>query len=119
MLPDPKSAEAIGWLIACLAGTAVSLNQIGGFFDRFRSKPPIAETYATKAELAAVKVDIEGVRTNVAALQVDMRKSEKSILDAGEARAVTLHARINEIEGEIRNLPHQMIALIRNTKEIL
>lgn len=56
-LPDPKSAEAIGWLFVTVGGACLALNQIASFYFTIkpRKSPPDHEVYATKAELETAR----------------------------------------------------------------
>lgn len=60
-LPDPKSAEAVGWLVLTVAAAAVTFSQIVSGWQKLfpRQTPPNHEVYATKAELAKLEKDHE------------------------------------------------------------
>ncbi len=60
-LPDPQSAEAMGWVGATIAAICVALNQVVSFWFKLfpRKSPPDHETYATKQEVAALELEHE------------------------------------------------------------
>lgn len=61
VLPDPKSAESVGWFVLTAAAAAAAINQGASFWQKVNPKesPPNHETYATKKELAKLEADHE------------------------------------------------------------
>lgn len=49
-LPDPTSAQSIGFIALALFSLIAGINQILRLTDRFRTQPPPHLTYATKKE---------------------------------------------------------------------
>jgi len=60
-LPDPKSAEATGWLIACIGGLVVTAYYGLCTWEKLfpKTTPPAHEVYATKSEMAALEKEHE------------------------------------------------------------
>ncbi len=60
-LPDPKSYEMMGWLMAGIAALAVTVNQVLGAWHKVNPPPtpPNHEVYATKSELTKLEADHE------------------------------------------------------------
>ena len=58
---------ALGIWVGCLAALLVILNQGAAFIRGFGDTPPARDKYATKAELAEVKGDIEDMRGEIKA----------------------------------------------------
>ena len=58
-MPEPTSYLAMGWIIAGIFGIVGLANQGMALWERLfpRATPPAHELYATKAELAASKVE--------------------------------------------------------------
>ena len=52
-LPDPKSYESMGWIVAAIFGIVGLANQGIALWDRLfpRASPPANEVYATKLEI--------------------------------------------------------------------
>ncbi len=61
VLPDPKSAESVGWFVLTAAAAAAAINQGASFWQKVNPKetPPNHEKYATKSELAKLEADHE------------------------------------------------------------
>jgi hypothetical protein len=60
-MPEPTSYAAMGWIIAGVFGIVGLANQGMALWDRLfpQASPPAHELYATKAELAAARAQIE------------------------------------------------------------
>jgi hypothetical protein len=60
-MPEPTSYAGMGWIIAGVFGIVGLANQGMALWDRLfpRPSPPAHELYATKAELAAARAQIE------------------------------------------------------------
>ncbi len=60
-LPDPKSAEAVGWMVATIGGIMLSLYYALAMWKMlFPTKtPPDNEVFATKAEVAKLELEHE------------------------------------------------------------
>ncbi len=97
-LPDPNSSASIGWLLAALAGLALTVNQILGTLlniRRLRGNDPAAdERYATKDEHNALS-------DRVTLMQGEIRAQGSTL--ATELRAI--HRSLGRIEGAMKIEP--------------
>ena len=99
-LANPEPA-ALGIWLGCLAGLMVVLNQGAALVARFKESPPAHDKYATKAELAEVKGDIEDMRT---ALTANYNKIMESSADARRRLYEAINAvaaGVHRIEGAL------------------
>jgi hypothetical protein len=55
------TASELGLWVICLTCFLVILNQGAGFIDRFRSRPPAHELYATKHEVREVSARVDAI----------------------------------------------------------
>lgn len=85
MLPEPTSAQSIGWLLLACGGASVALNQVWSFVQRLRGHPP-AES---------LKADADLIRQRVANL-------ERSDAEAAQRRRA-IYQKIDEMGMSIRN----------------
>lgn len=129
-LPDPNSFASIGWLVVCLAGLIAIINGALSLVDRFKVTPPPAETYATKVEVATLRgelsADVDSLEAKLDDLRSQAVRDKGELMTAGEQRASRIHQRIEDsmgdvngridnMEKELREMPHQMVALLKNT----
>lgn len=93
-LPDPKSAEATGWLILALAGLSVAANQVAGFVVNFRklrgTTPEEAGRWASNEALATLAGDLAETRGRVSKIESTQ---------AHELQAI--HRALGRIEGSL------------------
>ncbi len=82
--PSPGSIESWLWAFAALCAVAVLFKTL------FVRKPPIEAEFATKADLAALKTELQSLRSDFDARLDANNKS-------GEARASGIHKRINDV----------------------
>lgn len=54
-LPDPKSAESVGWLLLTIASTAVAGNQTMGLLEKFRQFRKPAAGDVTEDRIKAIE----------------------------------------------------------------
>lgn len=128
-LPDPASAQAVGWILLSLAAACVAINSIAGFWKtHVREQPSPSDTYATKREHSALadKMDVElgrerssrkKMHEEVAAIQGDI----KAMRSDAESRALQLGDLKRQIEGlnqRIDEVPRRTIGLLRETKQL-
>ena len=88
-LPDPKSYEAIGWLVLGLAALAVALNQGFALWKNMRPKPERGGNVG-RAELAE---KIDGVEEKLNAAKKDLQNQ------ITEARTYA-HDKIHDLSGD-------------------
>jgi hypothetical protein len=85
----PGSYESIGWLVVGLAALCVAINQIDDFFERRKPKPGFPP-----------------------AEQLD--NSQQALAQ----RVDKLEEAVNEVRREMRSLPNEIVALLKNTNVI-
>ena len=105
MLPDPNSAQSIGWISLALFALAGGVNQILKLVDRFKGKPANSELHqnfetlvAQNKETRARVIALENWRLGLSA---QLEEDKQEILDAGEKRKDELQKQINELPGKI------------------
>jgi hypothetical protein len=98
---DPGSAQAIGWLALTAAGAAGAANQVLKLMDRFKEKPPPADTYVTIKECKAMHSTQESrigkLECEVTAIRTEIKSMGEDLDRKDEARAVAIHNRLNDI----------------------
>lgn len=125
-LPQPSSFESIGWLVVCLGSVALLLNQGWAFVQNIRGphpQPPNGQLEAARQQLELRVMELEQRREEDRVQASERRKAiyEEMRTDrqnrAQEVKDV--YARIERMEKEtnrmIRELPHEIIATLRNT----
>ncbi len=99
---EPNTASAIGWLMVAMASAATGANQIAAFFDRWKEKPPAAQTYATKHDCTsrhqAVEQRMEKLECEIMTIRSEIRAGLEKMNQQDEQRAIALHNRINPME---------------------
>lgn len=107
-IATPDAVTLAGFL-ACGFFVVSLVNQVMRLMDRNKEQPRPIDTYATKAELEVVRIDLKRVESSIIDLRHEMREDRETILKAGEERAVKIHDRINdvlaavsEVKGEIK-----------------
>ncbi|MBI5693653.1 MAG: hypothetical protein HZC55_26550 [Verrucomicrobia bacterium] len=127
-LPDPQSAQALGWIAVALVCLVGGINQVLKLTDRFREQPPAVQTYATKVEHRdlATKLDVElgrersarkKIHEEIAELQsgVSAIRAETS----GQTRDIgELKQQISETNTRIDAVPQRTISLLRETQQL-
>jgi hypothetical protein len=123
-MPDPGSAQAIGWLILTLAGLIAALNQGARFIERFRTKPPLvpqplevrgAVRYATEDALNEVE---RRLRAETDKLHGRISGMRDELTDQMRELAKTVDEKLDSASDRIDALPGRMIALLNETKEL-
>ena len=94
-LPDPNSAEAIGWLFVALSGLAVTANQILGAMKNLRSlREPAKPDSEVEAKLGALRREIHDVE-----LRMEKRLGEN--LGEIKTRMQTLESTLTHVVADI------------------
>ena len=118
-LPDPKSSDAIGWFIACAAASALAYREISAGVRRMSGRGEAREItndplnvringeFASRHELLELKTEVHQIAQRLGNLPEAMSASS-------EDRLARVHARIDELQGQISALPAQMVALLKN-----
>lgn len=94
-LPDPSSAQSVGWISLALVCLIIGANQAITFFGHLREKPVPSDTYATKAEVAELKLRMSTMESRV----------EENFRELDRKRSVSiagLHAAIDAKTGALR-----------------
>jgi len=111
----PTSVEIGGWM-ACLFFLVAGFNQLFKIADRMKEKPPPAETYLTKTEFSAHSAQLtarfDRMESDLRVLAEKLDETSGEAAKLNELRASKMHERLNDIE---RNMPNQIVALLRNT----
>jgi len=104
---NPDAVQLAGWL-ACAFFLAGGVNQVLKLVDRAKEQPPPLETYATKAEVALLRADVQRLESkldhSLEALQTEMKADRAAANHANELRAVKLHERINDVLAAVSEL---------------
>lgn len=118
-LPDPTSAQSVGWLLLSMAALVVAAERGFKFIAMFKENPPPAETYTTIKECKVLHAALDA---RLAQTESEMQRGFKELKDslrdmsaASEDRVSHLHTRINEtlasicrIEGGLKRIyPHE------------
>lgn len=105
-LPDPKSSEALGWVMLILAGLLVIAKNASDLIRTwFFKSPPDHDRYASKSDLTALELEMDKDVLRVEhrleewATGIDT-KLEKHIRDSNAGRQETERA-LGRIEGKI------------------
>ncbi len=104
---------ALGWLL----GIVVVIMKV------FVRKPSIEAEFVTKRELEETRKEMSrqthDVKRQYESLSSKFDRDKHEIMAAGEERAKALHERINELvnstNDQMRDLPGNVIALLKNT----
>lgn len=122
-LPDPKSSVSIGWFVAAAAASALAYREITTFIRGAAGKGEPREIsndplnvrltghYATREEVDRIDSDVRNLTRRIDDLP-------KALGDASEERLTRVHSRIDELQKEIAAMPHQIVALLRNSKNL-
>ncbi len=100
-LPDPASVQTMGWVCLALFGAAGGVDKILKIWDRTRELPPPAQTYVAKPDCAAARAEqrlhLDRFEEELRRLRQELRADRDLLLQAGEARAVKLHERLDAV----------------------
>jgi hypothetical protein len=134
-LPDPSSAQSIGWLVLSIAGLAVALRSVIGLW-RDISRPTGADVqadsagryqpkgdYATRGDLVAMEARITAMSSASDHSRVELRAHIDTVVEGLDQRMDSMRkelaARIDNQAAEfgqaLRDQPMQIVALLRNT----
>jgi len=104
-LPDPSSAQSIGWIVLTIAGLAVALNAVMDFWrSTIRGNPAPADTYATKSELDQAHGRMSRERRDIDAEIKRVELAAEKRADRVEVKLDTNNAMTAEMQGEVKHL---------------
>lgn len=127
-LPDPQSAQSIGWIALAIVCLVAGINQVLRLTDRFKEHPPTHLTYATKAEHRELgeKLDAElgrergsrkkmheeiaQLQTSVATVRAENANQSKDLRE--------LKQQIADTDRRIDAVPMRTIQLLRETQQL-
>lgn len=103
----------LGWFLQLLTLLIV-------LWDRVADRPKkrevtFTEEFARKEDLEHLRDDVDFLEEKLDEFARQSSCDKDQIIAAGEARATRIHERIEQVEAELRELPHQMVALLKNT----
>ncbi len=127
-LPDPKSAESIGWVLIVIVAIIAGINQAMRLFRSFKESPPPHQTYATKeqhrelelkldAELGRERSARKRIHEEIAALQANVA-AIKVATDSQATDTAELKERVAEINSRIDTMPQRIVSLLRETQQL-
>lgn len=142
-LPPPNSYQSVGWVLFAVAALCVALNQILKFVDRVKQKPhpgdvqrEAAEKFVGKPEFHSVigELKSEDLRLHQKIGGVDRGASQKTDdkvtalthqiggvaqkVARLEATTEIQNGELSEIKKDIKAMPAQIVALMKNTGAI-
>ncbi len=135
MLPDPNTAQSIGWLTLAAFSLIGGINQALQLTDRLKGKPP-ADVLASKSEelksrlecVEAEAVDQTVCRATHAEVNRRLNELEKLGKEADERRRAiyaeigkvrdAFKADMQRIEDKLEVMPGRVIEILRQTKVI-
>jgi len=108
-LPDPKSAESMGWILLALASLFAALNQGAAFVDRFRRKP--SESRIVKIEEAILTdKDLDRIESGSRQRKADSDQRIAAVKEDSESEIARLDGEIDEITRNFNSLHTDMKA---------
>lgn len=82
-LPDPKSSAVMGWLLAAVAGIALTGNQILGWILNIRklrgNDPAADQRYATRTEHEGLQQQVNGIEVKLQQVSATLANELRSI----------------------------------------
>lgn len=113
MLPDPTTAQSIGWLCVALFGIAGGANQVVRLVRTIRGEANTDELHRRITQLEKVAEDAVGRRR---AIYMEIERKHDMAKGGIEALRDELNEDIDAVRETIRNLPAEIIALIKNAR---
>lgn len=128
-LPAPTSFQSLGWIVAVLGGLALILNQGWAFISNVRGprpvppQPPNGELELQGQQLEMRVAELERNREEDRKVSSERRKAIYDQMNTDRATFMAevkdIYERIERHETQmhqtVRQLPHEIIATLRNT----
>lgn len=118
-LPEPSSAEAIGWLALAAGGIAILIVNVLKITDRFKESPPAHTQYASKSDHAELKRRVDEISAeirggfekldhkrsvSIAGLHDDLKDAVAELRTEIKTDINGVHERLTDIVGAIGEL---------------
>ncbi len=97
-LSEQDYPQLVLWILGGLAALLYAVNNATEIWDRFRTKPPASEVFASKSEVADLREKLDGISGGKWATRDELREA---------------HARIDGLNSSVKEMMDDLTAAIR------